>query len=38
MTYDDMDKQKKIIELPVINTQNSIIKISHYRSLRKETA
>jgi len=38
MTYDNMDKQKKIIELPVINTQNSIRKISQYRSLRKETA
>ncbi len=38
MTYDDMNKQKKIIELPVINTQNSIRKISQYRSLRKGTA
>jgi hypothetical protein len=38
MTYDDMDKQKKIIQLPIINIQNSIKKISHYRSLRKETA
>jgi hypothetical protein len=33
-----MDKQKKIIELSVINTQNLIKKISTYRSLRKETA
>jgi hypothetical protein len=38
MTYDDMDKQKKLIELPVIDTQNSIRKISQYRSVRKETA
>jgi hypothetical protein len=36
MTYDDMDKQKKLIELSVIDTQNSIRKISIDRLERKQ--